>query len=259
MAILFVFAGLLGLVVGSFLNVVVYRVPLGMSVVRPPSRCPGCEAGISPRDNVPVLSWVLLRGRCRQCRTRISARYPAVELATAGCFVAVAARFGLDWQLLAFEYFAAIAVALALIDIAVYRLPDVMVLPSIPITLALLAIPAGLDHRWDDLGRAVLGGLIFSGVLFVLAVAKPGGMGLGDVKLGAILGMLLAWLSWGHLAGGFFAGFLLGAIYSIFVVIAKGGNLKSKIPFGPFLLGGTLLFILVGQPVIDLYVDRMLG
>ncbi len=122
-------AGVLGTLIGSFLNVVVHRVPLGLSVVRPASRCPGCGGAIRRRDNIPVLSWVLLRGRCRDCRESISWRYPLVELMTGLLFAALAGLIGPSWALPAYLYLAAVAVALALIDLDVRRLPDAIVKP----------------------------------------------------------------------------------------------------------------------------------
>jgi leader peptidase (prepilin peptidase)/N-methyltransferase len=137
----------LGLVLGSFLNVVVHRVPRGESVVRPPSACPGCGKHIRPRDNVPVLGWLLLRGRCRDCGQQISARYPLVELGCAGLFAALALRFGFDPVLPAYLYLAAVGLALALIDIDVRRLPDALTLPSYPVALVLLGLGAALGSE----------------------------------------------------------------------------------------------------------------
>ena len=133
-----VFSAVLGLAIGSFLNVVIWRVPRHESIVSPPSHCPGCDVPIAPRDNVPVLSWLVLRGRCRHCRNPISARYPLVELATGVLFALMVWRFGLAWELPAYLYLAAIAVALALIDIDVHRLPNAIVLPSYPVMAVLL-------------------------------------------------------------------------------------------------------------------------
>jgi leader peptidase (prepilin peptidase)/N-methyltransferase len=135
-------AAVVGLLVGSFLNVVVHRVPLGQSVARPPSACPGCGTAIRPRDNVPVFSWLLLRGRCRQCGEPISRRYPLVELGTALLFAVMALRFGLDPVLPAYLYLSAVGLALALIDLDCKRLPDVLTLPSYPVALALLGAAA---------------------------------------------------------------------------------------------------------------------
>jgi leader peptidase (prepilin peptidase)/N-methyltransferase len=246
-------AGLAGLVIGSFLNVVIWRVPRHESIVSPPSHCPGCDVPISPRDNVPVVSWLALRGRCRNCRNRISPRYPLVELATGVLFALMVVRFGLAWDLPAYLYLAAIAVALALIDIDVHRLPNAIVLPSYPVVAALLLLPAIVDGRWDDYLRAALGGLILFAFYFLLAVIYPAGMGFGDVKLAGVLGAYLGWLGWGPFGAGAFFGFLLGGVLGALLMALGRAGRKSKIPFGPFMLAGALIAVFVGEPLVDLY------
>ena len=181
--LLAVAAGILGLLIGSFLNVVIHRVPLGESVVHPRSRCPGCGTELAPRDNVPVLSWVLLRGRCRTCGEPISPRYPLVELGTAVLFAAVAVWCGLSWALPAYLYLAAISVALSAIDLDVRRLPDKIVLPSYVVALVLLLLPSIAEGRWDAYLRAALTGVGLFAFYFLLALIYPAGMGFGDVKL----------------------------------------------------------------------------
>ncbi|GAA4354076.1 prepilin peptidase [Angustibacter luteus] len=242
-----------GLAIGSFLNVVIWRVPRGESVVSPPSHCPRCDHPIRQRDNIPVLSWLLLRGRCRDCSNPISPRYPLVELATAVLFAVVALRFGADWQLPAYLYLAAITVALTMIDIDVRRLPDAIVLPSYAVALVLLLLPAVLDNRWDDLLRAVLGGAALFAGYFLLIFIKPGAMGFGDVKLAGVLGIYLGWLSWGVLLLGAFAGFLLGGVYGIVLMLAGRAGRKSKIPYGPFMLAGAMVAVLVGERLVEAY------
>jgi leader peptidase (prepilin peptidase) / N-methyltransferase len=246
-------AGVVGVVIGSFLNVVIWRVPRGESVVSPPSHCPGCDTPIAPRDNVPVLSWLLLRGKCRHCHNPISPRYPLVELATGVLFAPMAVRFGLAWDLPAYLYLAAIAVALALIDIDVHRLPNAIVLPSYPVVAALLLLPAVVDGRWDDYLRAVLGGLILFAFYFLLAFIYPAGMGFGDVKLAGVLGAYLGWLGWGAFGAGAFLGFLLGGVLGALLMAVGRAGRKSKIPFGPFMLAGALIAVFVGEPLVDLY------
>ena len=247
--------GLLGLIVGSFLNVVVHRVPRGGSVVRPPSACPTCGTQIRPYDNVPVASWLVLRGRCRSCGTRISARYPLVELGTAALFVVMALRTGLDWALPAYLYLAAVGLALALIDIDVKRLPNALTYPSYPVALVLLGAAALLGSDSGSLGRALLGGLAAFALYAVLVLVYPAGMGLGDVKLSGVLGLYLGWLGWGELVAGLFLGFLLGGVFGIGVMVVGGGGRKTKVPFGPFMLLGALVAILVGGSLADAYVD----
>lgn len=257
--LLLAFTGVLGLLVGSFLNVVIARVPVGASVVHPPSRCPRCETPISPRDNVPVLSWLVLRGRCRACRTPISARYPAVELVTAIVWLVLALRIGLDWELPAYLYGGSIGVALALIDIDVKRLPDAIVLPSYVVVTALLLLPAVADSRWSDFLRALLGMAALYAFYFVLALVYPGGMGFGDVKLAGVLGLYMAWLGWGAWAVGAFAGFLLGGLVGVLLLATGRAGRKSAVPFGPFMLVGALIAILAGPDLARTYVDLTLG
>lgn len=248
----------LGLVVGSFLNVVIYRVPRGESVVHPRSRCPGCGAEIAARDNVPVVSWLLLRGRCRHCHEPISVRYPLVELLTAGVFVMLAAALGGTWALPAFLWLGGVGVALAVIDLDTHRLPNALTYPSYPVALVLLLIPAVVDGSWDAYVRAVAGGAGLGAFYLVLVLVYPSGMGLGDVKLAGVLGIYLGWLGWGVLVVGGFLGFLLGAVSGVALMAARRAGRKTKIPFGPFMLLGALLAILWGAALWDGYLG-MLG
>jgi leader peptidase (prepilin peptidase)/N-methyltransferase len=251
--------GLLGLAIGSFLNVVIWRVPRGESVVSPPSHCPGCDAAISPRDNVPVVSWLVLRGRCRHCSCRISIRYPLVELLTAGLFVAAAARIGIHADLPAYLCLAAVGVALALIDLDVQRLPDVLTLPSYPALVALFAVAAGVDARGADFVRALLGMVVVFAFYAAVRFAYPAGMGMGDVKLSGIVGLTLGWLGWGPLVVGAFAAFLVGATVSIALVLLRDGGRKTRVPFGPFMLIGIVIGVGVGHPLAHAYLHTLHG
>ena len=244
--------GSLGLLVGSFLNVVVWRVPRGESVVRPASACPACRAAIRPRDNVPVAGWLALRGRCRDCAEPISARYPLVEALTGALFALLALRLGTDPALPAYLYLAAVGVALALIDIDVRRLPDVLTLPSYPVVAGLLAL-AALAGGGGDLLRALLGGAALYAVY--LALALTGGMGFGDVKLAGVLGMATAWPGWGTWTVGLFLGFLLGGVFGIGLIALGRGSRKTTVPFGPFMLVGALTGVLAGAELARGYLD----
>jgi leader peptidase (prepilin peptidase)/N-methyltransferase len=259
MELLVVCCGLIGLAIGSFLNVVIWRVPRNESVVSPPSACPECHAQIRPRDNVPVLSWLVLRGRCRDCGTGISARYPLVEAGTALLFVVLALRFGADLALPAFLYLGAVGVALALIDLDVQRLPDSITLPSYPVALVLLGGAALVDGDERPFIRALVGGAALFAVYFAIWFAYPKGMGYGDVKLSGLLGAYLGWVSYGALVTGAFLGFLLGGLFSIGLVLFTDAGRKSKVPFGPFMLLGALLGILVGSSLIDGYLSLTVG
>ena len=246
--------GLFGLLIGSFLNVVIWRVPRNESIVAPPSHCPGCDTPIAPRDNIPLLSWILLRGKCRHCGEPISARYPAVELLTGLLFAAVGARFADDaWVLPAYLVFTAGLVALSIIDLDTFLLPNRVLYPVGFIAVPLLFLGSLLGDDLSDFWRALLGGAAAFAVFYVIHFISPRGMGFGDVRLSFLLGCFLGWLSWWHVFFGLFAGFLYGAVVGV-AMIAAGRHKRGKhIPFGPFLAAGAMTFILVGQPFVDAY------
>jgi leader peptidase (prepilin peptidase) / N-methyltransferase len=248
-------AGVAGLLIGSFLNVVIWRVPRGESVVRPGSRCPGCEAPIAARDNVPVLSWVVLRGRARCCGEPISPRYPLVEVVTALSFGAVAAWTGLSWVLPALLYFAAISVALTLIDLEHHRLPDAIVLPSYPVAAGLLALASIATGDYERLVRAGVAGVVLFAFYFLLLMIYPSGMGFGDVKLAGVLGLYLGWFGWSQVVVGAFLGFFLGGVIGITLMLAGRANRKSMIPFGPFMVAGAWIGLVAGEPAVRWYLQ----
>lgn len=222
----------------------------------PPSACPKCEQPIRPRDNVPVLSWLLLRGRCRDCRAPISVRYPAVEAVTGLLFAGVGYLFGVSWLLPAALYLMAISVALTLIDIDVRRLPDAIVLPSYGVAAALLVVAALAGGNRGALVRAGVGAgvmLLLYGLIFVVGALVLGqrAMGLGDVKLAGVLGMYLAFLGWKELATGAFLAFLVGGLVGIGFVLA--GRRRVKVPFGPYMIAGAWLGIVAGPALADWY------
>jgi leader peptidase (prepilin peptidase)/N-methyltransferase len=259
MIALVLLCGLVGLMIGSFLNVVIWRVPRGESVVRPPSACPSCGHEIRPRDNVPVLGWLLLRGRCRDCGHPISARYPLVELGCAVLFVVMALRFEAHAVLVAYLYLAAVGLALAMIDFDTKRLPDALTLPSYPVAAVLLGVAAVVDHQGDAALRALIGAVALGGLYFLLVLIYPAGMGLGDVKLAPVLGAYLGWLGYGTLAVGAFLGFLYGGLIGVLAMAVGKAGRKSKLPFGPFMLLGVLTAILAGEQLVDLYTSATLG
>lgn len=261
LTVLAVLAGMLGLVVGSFVNVVIWRVPRGESVVRPPSACPACGDPIRPRDNIPVLSWLLLKGRCRDCGERISIRYPLVEALTGILFILVLLRFGTVaggteaaglaglWMLPAYLYLCAITIALAAIDLDTQKLPNVIVLPSIVVAGVLLAVASAGSGDWEALVRAAIGSAALFSFYLALALIYPSGMGFGDVKLAAVLGMYLAWLGWGAFLVGAFSAFLLGGVFSIGLLLARKAGSKTAIPFGPWMLLGAGIGIFFGHGI----------
>jgi leader peptidase (prepilin peptidase) / N-methyltransferase len=244
---------LLGLLVGSFLNVVIARVPVKQSVVTPRSRCPGCGTQLAGRDNVPVLSWLVLRGRCRTCSMPISPQYPLVELLTAVLFGAMAAELGADWALPAFLVLVACLVAVSFIDLAHFLVPNKVLAVTLVLSGPLLVLAAAIDDRWGDLGRAVLGGLIAFAALLFLNLLNPRFMGMGDVKLAFVLGLHLGWISLGRVPVGLFLGFLLGAVGGILLIATGIRTRKDHIPFAPFLSAGALLAIFFGGTLLDWY------
>ncbi len=249
--------GVVGLLVGSFLNVVIARVPAGQSVVRPRSRCPRCGAEINSRDNIPVLSWMLLRGRCRRCAEPISVRYPVVELGHAALWLVMLWNFGWTWELPPYLYLASVGLALAAIDLDTKRLPNTLTLPSYVVLGLLFLLPTTADGDWSAYLRAWLAAATLFGFYFLLAVIYPSGMGFGDVKLAGVLGLALGWLGWGELVVGGFLGFLLGALLGGGLMLIHKAGRKSKIPFGPFMLLGALLAIVWGGQLWGTYLDTL--
>jgi leader peptidase (prepilin peptidase)/N-methyltransferase len=252
-ALLVAGCAVLGLLVGSFLNVVIVRVPEKQSIVRPRSRCPGCGTQLAERDNVPVVSWLLLRGRCRTCGMRIPVMYPLVELATAVLFTAAALRFGFDWALPGYLWFFAALLAVSVIDLQRFLVPNRIVYPSLVASLVLLGGAAVLGSELDAFGRALLGAVLASGGLLLLALLYPRGMGMGDVKLALLLGLYLGWLGLGHVPLGLFLGFLLGSLVGIGLLVTRVRGRKDPLPFAPFLAAGAVLAVLFGSPLLDWY------
>jgi leader peptidase (prepilin peptidase)/N-methyltransferase len=255
-ALLLILCAIFGLLVGSFLNVVVWRVPRHESIVRPGSHCPACDAELSPLENVPVLSWLALRGKCRHCGSRISIRYPLVELTTAALWVGMGQRFGATWEVPAYCALAAGLVALSLIDLDHFLLPNRVLYPVGFLVAGLLLVPAAVDGHWDAYLRAVEGGAAAFAVFFVIHVISPRGMGFGDVRLSFVLGMALGWLTWGHVFLGLFLGFLLGAVVGSALIAFKLRSRKDPVPFGPFMAAGALIAIYAGTQLLDLYQGR---
>jgi leader peptidase (prepilin peptidase) / N-methyltransferase len=250
--------GVLGLIFGSFANVVIYRVPAGESLTSPPSTCPGCGNRIKPYDNIPVVSWLVLRGKCRHCGQTISPMYPLVELSMALVFAAVGARIGLDWTLPGYLLFAWLLVVVAVIDARTRKIPNRLTYPLTPALLVLMIVAALLNGAPDRILPVVVGGLGGFAGLLVLALIQPKGMGMGDVKLAGFIGIGLGYLGWEHVLLGLFGGFLLGGVVSMVLMIAKVRGRRDLIPFGPYLSAGAILALLVGEPIIEAY-KRSLG
>lgn len=264
--LLLVAAGVFGLIIGSFLNVVIYRVPAGISLNRP-SQCPTCDAPVRPWQNVPVISWLALRGKCANCGAPISARYPLVELATGVAF------FGVAWSALdaspglpplalvlvtlAYLYLAAISIALTLIDLDTRRLPNAIVLPSYIVLGVLFTVACLFGAPWVNVLRAAIAGAALFAFYWLLRAVRPGGMGGGDVKLAGVLGIALGWAGWGAVVVGAFAAFLIGGVVGVALMLSRRATRKTAVPFGPFMVVGAWLGIVVGEPVARWYVGML--
>jgi leader peptidase (prepilin peptidase)/N-methyltransferase len=241
--------GLLGLVVGSFLNVVIHRVPLRQSIVWPASRCPRCGAAIKPGDNMPLLSYLLLRGRCRYCGARISWRYPAVEGLTGILFAAAAYEFGLGYALLSALVLISALISLAGTDLEHRLLPNAIVGPAALVGFA-LSVLASPERWWLYL----LSAGVVAGGLLLLALLYPGGMGMGDVKMGGMFGAFLG----PYAALAVFLGALCGALTGGLLMAAGKMRRRSALPFGVFMAFGGVVALFVGPELWELYL-RLVG
>ncbi|MGU3643973.1 prepilin peptidase [Microbacterium sp. C23T] len=287
-AFLVIVAGVLGLLIGSFLNVVAYRVPAKISLLRE-SRCPHCDAPIKPWQNIPVASWIMLGGKCAKCGAPISVRYPIVEAVTGVAF-AVVTWWGLavySWgpdvssgsllarstiggvsavealalgiAIVAFLYFTSISIVLTLIDLDTHRLPNSIVLPSYLVAGILFTIAAWLTTAWSALAVAAIGMAVLYLLYFLMRAVRPGGMGGGDVKLAGVIGIYLGWLGWGALAVGAFAGFLYGGVFGIVLMLLRRAGRKTAIPFGPWMILGAWTGVFAGEAVGRWYVNLFVG
>ena len=241
-------AGLLGLIFGSFLNVVAYRLPRGESLARPASRCPGCDTPIKPYDNVPVVSWVLLRGRCRSCGTSIAWRYPLVELTTALLMALTVVVIGPTEEVWLALAFVLLLVPVTVIDIDFRIIPNKLMLGGAIAAPLILALT-----RPGELPEHLIAAAAAGGFLLVAAIAYPGGMGMGDVKLAFVMGLFL-----GRDVGvALLVGLLAGSIAGMAIMARKGvaEGRKTSVPFGPFLAFGGIVGLLAGDAVIDWYLQ----
>jgi leader peptidase (prepilin peptidase) / N-methyltransferase len=245
----------LGLLVGSFLNVVIHRVPRGLSLVRPGSACPACSHPIRAFDNVPVVSWLVLRGRCRDCHQPISPRYPAVELVTAALFVLVGLRFGWDGYTPAVLALVAGGVALFMIDLDRQRLP--FAITGVVTVLVVVALAADVlvgSTAFQPVALASVG--IWIGVYGGVWLATGGrGMGLGDVALAPLLGLALGWQGWGPALVGLVGGFMIGAVVGVALILVGRAGRRTRVPHGPFMLAGAAVGVFLGQPLWSGYLE----
>jgi len=239
-----------GLVIGSFLNVCIHRLPSSQSIVHPRSRCPQCGHLIRVYDNIPVLSYLILRGRCRDCGARISLRYPVVELLS-GAFAAMAvARFGLGWQALLMYALIAAFLVITFIDLDHRIIPDVITLPGIPIGLAASFGPGMISPLESLLGILAGGGSLFLVAWGYQLVTQREGMGGGDIKLLAMIGAFIGWK--GVLLTIFIAS-LTGTLAGMALIFRRRGDMKLAVPFGPFLAVGAIAYLFMGPELISWY------
>ena len=245
----------LGLIVGSFMTVVVARVPAKESLLRPRSRCPSCGVQIRDRDNIPVLGWLLLGGRCRSCGERISAVYPALEITTAAVIVAAFLVYENLWVATAIAGLLALMPALSVIDLRHRIIPNAIVYPAL-IAFPLFLVVAWLAGAPVDLARMGLGFLTYGGGLLVIAFIAPGGMGMGDVKLCALIGAVLGSVGLGLVAVAAGAAIVIGGIAGV-VALVVGKGRKAKMPFGPAIAVGAIVAALWGQRIADWYLGAV--
>jgi leader peptidase (prepilin peptidase)/N-methyltransferase len=242
-------AGGLGLLIGSFLNVVAYRLPRGESLSVPASHCPGCDTPIKPYDNIPVVSWLLLRGRCRACKQTIPWRYPAIELGTALLLALTVVILGANE-----DVWLGLALVLLLVPITVIDIDHQIIPNKLTILGAVLAPVILLLTRPEDIPEHLIAAFAASGFLLLAIMIRPGGMGLGDVKLAFVLGLFLGREVIVALFVAFLAGSVIGGVIMARVGVAKGR--KIKVPFGPFLALGGIVALYAGDPIVDWYLNR---
>ena len=255
-ALLHIFFFLLGSAIGSFLNVCIYRIPREKSIVKPPSACPGCEKPIRFYDNIPILSYILLKGKCRDCGIKISIRYPFVELLTGIFFLLLYRKFDITFELLVFMIFLSLLIAISVIDLDFQIIPDILSIGGVVFGFILAIIRPFfryLDPRFGILdslyGIALGGGLLFAIAWLYQFFTKREGMGGGDIKL---LGMIGAFCGWKGVVFSLVSGSVLGTVVGIPFMILKGKDTKYAIPFGPFLSLGAIIYTFKGDNLIHL-------
>jgi len=247
--------GLVGLAFGSFVTVVMHRVPKGESLVAPRSRCSSCGTQLRNLDNIPLVSWVLLRGRCRSCRARISPAYPLTELATGALFVGAALEFDSIWAAAMMGPFLGLMVALSIIDVRHRIIPNRIVYPALAAFGAYILVVA-LAGGGLDAAPAAIGMLAYGGSMLLVAIIAPAGMGMGDVKLASLIGLVLGAVGLRYVAVAAGAGILMGGVGAIAALIA-GASRKQAIPFGPFLAAGALVAAFLAPQISSVYLRHL--
>ncbi len=247
--------GIFGLIIGSFGNVVIYRVPAGRSVLRPASGCPVCGARIRAGDNIPVISWLALRGHCRDCHSPISIRYPVVEALVGAVFACTGLRFGLSWTGAGEAALAAGLVVLAFIDLEHLLLPKKIVYVTLTVVATFFVVGAATGTQWHRLLVAVISAVVPWALFFAINFVSPRAMGFGDVRLALLIGFGLGWLGAGYAFLGFLAASVLGSVVGMTMIALGKAGRRTPIPFGTFLAAGALLAALAGAPVVNWYAN----
>jgi leader peptidase (prepilin peptidase) / N-methyltransferase len=245
-----------GLLIGSFLTVVIDRVPRGASIAQPGSACGSCGLRLGPLDLVPVFSWIALRGRCRRCQAWIGWEPIIVELVTAGAFVAFALKFDPLWTIAAHCVLGAALVAQTVIDLHTKRLPREVTYASIAIGFPLLVVASLVADEPRRIAMAVGGAALATAIMGLIHLASRGGMGDGDVRFAPLLGMYLGWQNPGIVPFGLFAGFIAGAVVGVALIIIGRGGRKTALPFGPFMALGAFIAVFAGQWMVDVVLAR---
>lgn len=242
---------ILGLIVGSFSNVCIYRIPRNESIIYPASHCPKCRSKIKPVDNIPLLSFILLKGRCRNCKSKISIQYPIVEFLTGLTYLIIYLIYGLSIQTLIYIILSSALIIIAFIDLNEQIVPDVISLPGITIGFTLSFFVPYISFINSALGVIVGGGIILIIGLAGSVIFKKEAMGGGDVKLAAMIG---AFLGWRYIIISLFLGFFLGALAGIILILSKIKSREDVVPFGPFIVLGSLITLLWGEKIISWYI-----
>jgi len=241
---------ILGLIVGSFSNVCIYRIPRDESIVYPASHCPKCHSNILPKDNIPLLSYILLRGKCRNCKNKISIQYPIVEFLTGLIYLIIYLAFGLSFQTLIYIILSSALIIIAFIDLNDQIVPDVISLPGIVIGFIVSFFVTYISVINSGLGILVGGGIILIIGIAGTIIFKKEAMGGGDVKLASMIG---AFLGWRYIIISLFLGFFLGALAGIILILSKIKKREDMVPFGPFIILGSFITLLWGGQIISWY------
>jgi len=248
-------AGVVGLAIGSFVGVLADRLPRDESIVSPPSHCVACSTPIRTSDNIPVVSYLVLRGRCRVCGARIPPRDAMLELGTAILFVLIAWRLPSIWAVPAYCVVAASLVAISAIDVEHMRIPSAIVYTTVALGAPLLVLASAGTHRWSALLGALIGGAAAFAAFFALFVAVPKGIGFGDVRLAGLCGAFLGWIGYREVIAGFLLSFILAGVPAVVLLAMRKVQRRTQIPFGPFLAAGTVITVLFGAPIVGVWAN----